>query len=317
MNLVFAGTGAFGIPALEALCAKGWAPRLVVSQPDRPAGRRRSLTSPPLAARARELELPLFQPERLNRPEPRARIAAESPDALVVIAYGQILKPKVLGLPPWGCLNVHGSLLPRHRGASPVQAAILHRDEETGVSVMRMDEGLDTGPVFAARRTPIAPEETAGALHDRLAKLGAELLIEVLADLRSGVARAVPQDPEDATTCGLITKEDGRLDWSRPAVELAARVRAYTPWPGAFTFVEVRGKALRIGLDRVRVVDGDASSVAPGTILEAEGDALVVAAGEGALALEILRPAGKKAMNAAAFLRGYPVVRGDRLRAQP
>ncbi|NRA96032.1 MAG: methionyl-tRNA formyltransferase, partial [Planctomycetes bacterium] len=213
MRIVFAGTGAFGVPALAGLVAAGMAPDLVVSQPDRAKGRSGTATPPPLAEEATRLGLPLFQPEKLNRPEPRARLEALRPAALVVIAYGQILLPKVLASPRLGCVNVHGSLLPRHRGASPVQAALLAGDGETGVTIMLMDEGLDSGPVLMQDRMPLTGDETGGGLHDRLAERGAALLVEALRGLESGTATPRQQDHALATTCGLIEKKDARLEW--------------------------------------------------------------------------------------------------------
>ena len=305
MRIVFAGTGAFGVPALAGLVAAGMAPDLVVSQPDRAKGRSGTATPPPLAEEATRLGLPLFQPEKLNRPEPRARLEALRPAALVVIAYGQILLPKVLAIPRLGCVNVHGSLLPRHRGASPVQAALLAGDGETGVTIMLMDEGLDSGPVLMQDRMPLTGDETGGGLHDRLAERGAALLVEALRGLESGTATPRQQDHALATTCGLIEKKDARLEWTCRASELERQVRAYDPWPGAYTNVSVRGRALRIVVESVRVETGVTG--VPGEVVVAEGDRLMVAAGEGGLSLLRVKPAGKRSMDAGAFLRGYPV----------
>lgn len=306
LKIVFAGTGAFGVPSLVALVEAGMAPELVVSQPDRAKGRSGSATPPPLAEEAARLGLPLFQPEKLNRPEPRAQLSALRPDVMVVIAYGQILRPKVLAIPRLGCVNVHGSLLPRHRGASPVQAALLAGDRETGVTVMLMDEGLDSGPILLQDRVVLVGNETGGSLHDSLARQGGPLLVDALQRLDAGTIEPRPQDQAVATTCGLIKKSDARLDWTRSARELERRVRAYDPWPGAFTTLPVRGRELRVVVEAVAVVDTVAG--VPGQVVTAGDGRLVVAAGEGGLALERLKPAGKRAMDADAFLRGYPVV---------
>ncbi len=305
MRIVFLGTGEFGVPSLRALAEADMAPALVVSQPDRPKGRRKTPTPPPLAAEALALGLPLFQPAKVNRPDVRERIAAVSPDVLVVIAYGQILRPKLLAIPRLGSVNVHGSLLPRHRGASPVQAALLAGDRGTGVTVMLMDEGLDSGPILLQDTIPLNGQETAGALHDVLAERGAPLLVRALQGLRSGELQPVEQDHEGATTCGLMTKTDAQLDWTLPAEQLERRVRAYHPWPGTFTTACVRGKSLRVVVEEA-CVEPEVRG-APGEVREASGDRIVVAAGSGGLRLLKLKPAGKNAMDAAAFLRGYPL----------
>lgn len=315
MKIVFAGTGPFGIPSLRALVSAGLRPELVISQPDRPKGRRGTPTPPPLAAAAIELGLPVFQPERLNRPEPRARLAEIAPDVMIVIAYGQILRPKVLAIPRLGCVNVHGSLLPRHRGASPVQASILAGDDRSGVTVMLMDEGLDSGPVLSRTEVNLSGTETAGSLHDRLAELAGPVLVDDLRGLDSGAIVPEPQDDTLATTCGLIQKGDARLDWNASAVELDRRVRAYDPWPGAFTFCKVRGKELRVVIEGVAVEP--MASGAPGLVVEASDDRLVVATGDGGLRLTRVKPSGKRAMDAGAFLRGYALEVGSRFSSDP
>lgn len=313
MKLVFCGTGAFGIPALRALVAAGHAPTLIVSQPDRPQGRHGTPAPPPFALVAHELGLPLFQPERVNRPEALERIAAEQCEIMLVAAYGQILKLPLLQLPRVGCVNLHGSLLPRHRGASPVQSAILAGDAVSGTSIMLMDEGLDTGAVLAMRTTPIGEHETAGDLHDRLAQLGAELLLPTLQGLLSGALHATPQDAAFATHCGLIHKTEGLLNWTQEAAVLDRRIRAFTPWPGAWTFVPGKSGVLRLGVVQARPVEGCAP---PGTILCADSEGIVVACGHSALLLQQVRPAGKKAMSVEAWLRGYALEPGSVLLSQ-
>ena len=235
MQVVFFGSPSFSLPALEALLDAGHRVPLVVSQPGKPVGRKGDVTDPPVAARAKSLGIHVFQPSTLKDDAAVARLAEVPADAFVVVAYGRILAQRVLDLPRLGCLNVHGSLLPRWRGASPVQAAILAGDAVTGVSIMKMDAGMDTGPVYALRETPIGEEETAKELGVRLAAMGADALVETLILLEGEGGSAVPQDSSLATTCPKISREDARVDWMRPAVELVRRSRAFTPWPGLFT----------------------------------------------------------------------------------
>ena len=292
------GTPEFAVPVLEALAD---AHRVVgvVTQPDRPAGRGRRLAPSPVKQVALEHGLMLSQPHSLRTPEAVAQLSAWRPEVIVVAAFGQILPQDVLDLPPHGCLNVHGSLLPRWRGAAPVTAAILAGDEVTGVTIMQMDAGLDTGPVLAQREELIAPDDTQATLEERLARLGAELLVETLVAYLAGSLLPRSQPDEGATYAGQLRKEDGWLDWSRPAVELDRRVRAFTPWPGAFTMW--RGRRLKV----LRAVPLPAwrGGVSPGTVVALAGG-VVVATGEGALRLEEVQLAGKRPMDIGAFLRG-------------
>ena len=310
LRIVFMGTPDFAVPALEALARGPHRVVAVVTQPDRPAGRGRRLRPPPVKRAAERLGIgEVWQPERIRGAKGaafRAWLKALAPDLAVVAAYGQILPKEVLETPRRGCINVHASLLPRWRGASPIQWALLAGDRETGVCIIQMDEGLDTGPVFYCRRVSIAPDETAGTLHDKLAALGAELLPEVVDAIARGEARARPQPEEGATYAPRLTKEDGRLDFTRPAAELERRVRAMQPWPGAYTTVGDR----RLKVLAAEVVP---ESGVPGEVLEAAGDRLVVAAGEGALRLMRVQPAGGRPMDARAFLAGRPLRAGTRL----
>lgn len=287
-RLVFAGTPAFAVPSLDALIESGMPPRLVLTQPDRPAGRGRKLEASPVKRCAEAAGIPLRQPATLINKSVLGELAELAPDAIVVVAYGLLLPPDFIALPRAGCINVHASLLPRWRGAAPVEAAILHGDAETGVSLMRMDEGLDTGPVFAKAALRIAEAETTGELKARLAGLGARLLIERLPEILDGRLAATPQDAADASYAGKVKKEDARLDWTLPAVQLARRVRAYHPAPGA---------RFALGGETVKCwsaapVDGPAAG--PGTVLAVPrraGEGLDIACGEGALRLlQVQRP---------------------------
>ncbi len=232
-KIVFMGTPEFAVPSLRAL-AEHHTLVGVVTQPDRPTGRGQQVVASPVKQFAVQAGLPLIQPRKLKEPEAMGQLAAWAPDVIVVAAFGQILKPAVLDLPPHHCLNVHASRLPRHRGAAPIPAAILAGDAETGVTIMQMDAGLDTGPILAQRSEPIRPDDTTLTLGERLARLGAALLVEVLPDYLAGKLTAQPQDHTRATVAPQLKKEDGHLDFSRPAVELERRVRAFRPWPGAF-----------------------------------------------------------------------------------
>ena len=306
MRIVFFGSPEFALPSLDALVAAGHDVALVVSQPAKPVGRSGAPADPPVARRARELGLPVFQPPTLKDDGAFARLAETVSDVFVVVAYGKILAQRVLDLPRYGCVNVHGSVLPRWRGASPVQASLLAGDAETGVSIMRMEAGMDTGPVWAVARTPIAEDEDAGTLSARLARHGAGLLVETLPGIASGSVVPRPQDDALATLCPKVRREDGQADFSRSAGELVRRLRAYTPWPGLFAF---RG-GRRVKLLSARPVAGRANA-APGELLAA-GDAIVVACGEGALSVTRLQAEGRKPLEAGAFSRGERVAPGER-----
>ncbi len=294
-RIVFMGSPEFALPSLRALAAH-YAIVGVVTQPDRPAGRGQRLTPPPVKILAQELGLPVFQPLRLREPQAVEQLKAWAPDLIVVVAYGQILRPEVLNLPPWGCLNVHASLLPRWRGASPIQHAILAGDAESGVTIMKMDEGLDTGPILSQRALPLAPDETDETLAAKLASLGAELLLETLPRYLSGEIVPRPQPSEGVTYAPLIRKEDGLLDFSKPAIQLERRVRAFRSWPGAwFLWENTPLKVLR-----ARVVEQNAP---PGNRLRWQGWPALGTA-QGLLLLEEVQPAGKKPMSGKAFLAG-------------
>jgi methionyl-tRNA formyltransferase len=277
---------------------------LVLTQPDRPAGR--GLQPMPSAVKRLAVErgLPLFQPVTLKAPEHAARVAEARPDALIVAAYGLILPPQVLAAGRFGALNIHASLLPRWRGAAPIQRALLAGDPESGVSIMQMDAGLDTGPVLSRHPVPVAIDEDAGTLHDKLAALGAEAIVAALADLEAGRVRSVAQPESGVTYAAKIEKADTRLEWTQPAPVLERAVRAFRPVPGAYALLD--GEPVKIW--RARVVDGSGS---PGELLHA-GEPIVVACAEGALGVSELQRAGGRRLSAAEFLRGRPLRTGAR-----
>lgn len=304
MRLLFIGTGDIGLPSLEWLITTTKHELVgVVTQPDKPAGRRLVLTSPQVKVRALAAGLPVLQPPKIRHTVGELR--AFGADVAIVAAYGQLLSPEVLRVPRLGCLNLHASLLPRHRGASPIQAAIREGDVETGMTVMYMDEGLDTGDILLMARTPVLADDTGGRLHDRLAALAPVALERALDLLEAGSAPRLRQDSALATHCGKLRREDGRLDWSRSAVELERLVRAYDPWPGTFTRL-ANGVALKI--HRASVLPATGATAAPGDVLAADSKAgLIVQCGDGWLRLDEVQAEGGRRLPAADFLRGHPV----------
>ena len=294
-SVVFMGSPDFSLPTLRAL-SNAYELVGVVTQPDRASGRGRELKAPPVKALALELGIPVMQPEKLRQPEALEQLRAWNPDLIVVAAFGQILRKDVLDLPRFGCINVHASLLPRWRGAAPINAAILHGDDESGVTIMQMDVGLDTGPMLSRRSIRLAPDETAGSAFEKLSHLGADLLIETLPKYLSGKLVPVPQPDEGVTYAPMIKKEEGQLDFTQDVHALERRVRAFHPWPGAF--MDFDGTLLKIHRSRV-----EAGNAQPGQKLIV-GDQPAVGAGGGILVLEEVQPAGKKVMSGKAFLAG-------------
>jgi methionyl-tRNA formyltransferase len=306
VRIVFAGTPAFAAAALDALADAGHDIPLVLTQPDRPAGRGMKLTPSAVKQAALARNLAVYQPASLKAPEAQAALAALKADVMVVAAYGLILPQAVLDLPRHGCLNIHASLLPRWRGAAPIQRAILAGDTETGITLMQMDAGLDTGAMLSKTPVPILETDTAASLHDTLAAAGARAIVDALAHFDALHPEA--QDDSLATYAAKLTKEEARLDWSQPADALARAVRAYNPAPGAWTLLD--GAPLKIW-----AAQACAGSGRPGEVLQAEGDLLLIACGRGALALQEIQPAGSKRMPVAAFLAGRPLPAGTRLGA--
>ncbi|MFQ5881768.1 MAG: methionyl-tRNA formyltransferase [Candidatus Methylomirabilales bacterium] len=301
MRLIFIGTPAFAIPSLRRLVEGGHEVALVVTQPDRPAGRGKRLGKPPVKQMAEEAGLPLLQPVKIQEPEMVDRLRSTRPEAIVVVAFGQILSRAILEIPPKGCLNVHASLLPKYRGAAPIPWALIRGETVTGVTIMETGEAMDAGPILLKRETPIAAEDTAGTLHDRLAALGAEALIEALTALEQGQVTKIPQDEAEATYAPKLTPDLGRLNWSWNATELWNLVRGLAPDPGAYTFF--RGRLVRVL--GTRPASGRPRE-APGTIVGVErGEGIQVATGQGILLLTTLQPEGKRVMTAEEFARGY------------
>jgi methionyl-tRNA formyltransferase len=306
MRIVFMGSGTFAIPSLEALLDAGHEVVAAVTQPDKEKGRGRELAPPPVKPVALARGVPVLQPRRVKLPEAQDDLRRLAPELQVVVAYGQILPRSVIDIAPRGTVNVHASLLPRYRGAAPVQWAIVNGESETGVTTMQIDEGLDTGPTLLARATPIGAEETAPELEARLARLGAELLLETVDGLARGTIEPKPQDHARASLAPIIEKEHGRVDWTQTARAIDGRRRGFHPWPG--TTAAVEGRALKILQARVLPETG---AEPPGTIVALDRDGIVVACGEGTrLRLIEVQPESRKAMPAAAFAAGARLAPG-------
>jgi len=302
MRIVFMGSAALAIPSLKALLENGTDEVVgVVSQPDRPAGRKRVLTPCPLKAFAEERGLDVFTPEKINDPSAIEAVAAFKPDLFVVVAYGQYIPSGLIKRATHEAINVHPSLLPKYRGSAPIQWAVLNGDTETGVSIIYLAKKMDAGDIILQERYPLGPDETSATLHDQLADFGASLLLRAVDDIRNGTVKRIPQDESEAMEIRKLTKEDGRIDWSLPAETLRNRVRAFDPWPGSFCTLP-NGDLLKVW--NVSVVEGCG---APGEVLD---DRLTVATGDGALRLLEVQPVGKKRMPSQAFLNGCAVKKG-------
>lgn len=283
----------------------------VVTQPDRPKGRDLRLQPSPVKQLAQQSGLPVLQPERAGSPEFLAQLRRLQPDLITVAAYGQILPQAMLDLPRLGCVNVHASLLPKYRGAAPIQRAILNDERETGVTIMRMDAGLDTGPILTQDATPIQPADDAQSLHDRLARMGAKLLVRTIPDYAAGKITPQPQPAQGASYARKLAKEDGHLDWQQPARALWNRIRAFKPWPGAFTFLPGQPKKRLLKIWEAEVLESPASQ--PGVLEQADKTGITVGCGAGALRILALQLEGGKRLGPQEFLSGHPLQAGDKL----
>lgn len=301
------GTPGFAVPSLRAVIEVADV-GAVVTNPDRRSGRGRKLLSPPVKLEAEKAGIPVFQPEGLRNRAAKEVLESFDAELFVVVAYGSILPREVLAIPRAGCINVHASLLPRYRGAAPINWALINGEIETGVSIMKMDEGMDTGPILAVEKTAVKEEDNVTGLSERLSRLGAELLVRTMQEAASAGVEAVRQKDEDATRAPMLTKEDGRLDWNRSAKEVAGRIRGTDPWPGGFTFF--KGEMLKLFRPRV-VADSGCPGGRPGEVLGVDAGALVVACSDGAVALKELQFPGKRRMEACCLLCGCPICSGD------
>ncbi len=312
LRIVFMGTADFAAAGLQALLAGPDQVVAVVTQPDKARGRGRKVTPTPVKVAAEAAAMPVLQPTRIRTVEFANGLRSYQPDLIVVAAYGRILPPSLLNLPPFGCINVHGSLLPRYRGAAPIQWTVLSGEEEAGVTIIQMDAGMDTGDMLLRARIKVAAGETAGSLTGKLAQLGSETLMKTIRGLKEGTVNPVPQDHNQATMAPMLHKDDGLIDWRRDAGEIDCRIRGLDPWPTAFTFAAGR----RLQLFRPEVVFRQVEDIPPGTVLAADGDGLLVACGRNALLIREIQPEGKKRMAAGAFLRGRSIAVGSRLGRQ-
>jgi methionyl-tRNA formyltransferase len=309
MRLVFMGTPDFASASLEALLRSNDSVIGIVTQPDRPKGRGQILTPSPVKLLAQRAQIPLLQPLKMKDPEFLHALAEWKPDMIAVAAFGRILPAAILTLPSLGCINVHGSLLPKYRGAAPIQWAIINGETETGITTMLMDEGMDTGAILLQEAISIAANETSGTLAPRLAELGGKLLVETITQLKAGTLVPRPQDTSQATLAPLLKKEDGEIDWTLPATALASRVRGLSPWPGAYTTV---GGGDRWAIWQASALPGRVTKP-PGTVITVTTDALHVTTGDGVLAVMELQPANSRRMAVSQYLAGHPVAVGLQL----
>ncbi len=306
MKIVFMGTAELSCASLEKLAGK-FQIAAVVTQPDKPKGREMKLQFSPVKILAEKLKLPILQPAKARDEKFVAELRELKPDLIVVVAYGQILPQGILDLPRFGCLNVHTSLLPKYRGASPIQSAILNGETETGVTIMKMDVGLDTGEIISQARTSVLAEDNSQTLHDRLAQLGAELLVETIPAYVAGKTPPKPQPAEGASYAAKIKKEDGKIDWNQPAKMILNRLRAFTPWPGAFTFLKTESKPQLLKIWKAEVVEKSGTA---GEILSADKNGIVVASGKNALRILELQREGGRRLSAQEFLAGNSLEAG-------
>lgn len=309
MKIVYMGTPDFSVGPLKALIEAGHEISLVVCQPDRPKGRSKEPAPCPVKECALEYGLKVFQPERIKRAEAVEELKKYPADVFVVAAFGQILSKEILDMPRFGCLNIHASLLPQYRGAAPIQYAVINGDEKSGVTIMQMDEGIDTGDILLQREVAIDADETGGSLFDKLSVLGSELITEALSALETGSLSPVKQDGSKATHVGMLTKEDGRINWFRSAQEIERLIRGTDPWPGAYT--SLHSKVLKIW--KAEVADAEEDKGAQGMVIGVDKDSFLVACGRGVLKIKELQIEGRKRMSCADFLRGVRIETGEHL----
>ncbi|MCI5516940.1 methionyl-tRNA formyltransferase [Lachnospiraceae bacterium SGI.085] len=306
MRVIFMGTPDFSVGTLEEIIKAGHEVALVVTQPDKPKGRGKALQCSPVKECAVEHGIPVFQPKKIREPENVEYLRQFAPEMIIVVAFGQILSKEILDMPKYGCVNVHASLLPKYRGAAPIQWAVINGDEITGVTTMRMDTGIDTGDMIAKKEVRLAKDETGGSLFDKLADVGAKLCVETMQLIEDGNATYTPQNSEVATHTSMISKELGNIDWQRPAVEIERLIRGLNPWPSAYTKLD--DKTFKIW--QADVVS-DTTDYEPGCICKVTKDEMLVQTGKGVLSLKEVQLEGKKRMSVDAFLRGYQVEEGS------
>jgi methionyl-tRNA formyltransferase len=314
MNIIFMGTPEFAVPCLRKLVEHGYKIVGVVTQPDRPVGRKRTLTPPPVKVEAERHGIPVLQPEKLRDPDALKQVTSLQPDLIVTAAYGQILPESLLCVPTHGCINVHASLLPKYRGGAPIHRSIIEGEKETGVTIMYMVKALDAGDMISKVVVPIEIEDTIGTLHDKLSEAGSDLLIQTLPDLLSGKITAAPQDHEKATYAPNLSREDERIDWSQHSLSIYNRIRGLNPWPVAFT--TLNGEVMKIW--KAEVPSSESKSIGknlPGTVVEIDSEGIVVATGDGTISLQEIQPAGKKRMPVSDYVRGTTIHKGDRFGA--
>lgn len=311
MKIVYMGTPDFAVPALAALVEAGYEVAGVVTQPDKPKGRSKTLVPTPVKEEALKYGIPVYQPKKVREPEFVETLKEIGPDIIIVAAFGQIIPKEILDMPEFGCINIHASLLPKYRGAAPIQQAVINGDKEAGVTIMKMGIGLDTGDMISQASVPLAEDETGGSLFDRLADLGADLLVKTLPSIFDRTAVYEPQPEESPTPyVGMITKQMGLLDFHKDAEELERLIRGMDPWPSAYTFLN--GKSLKVW--KAAVEQKVSGSEEPGTIVNTDKEGIHVACGQDRLVLKEIQLEGKKRMDAAAFLRGYPIETGTMLK---
>jgi methionyl-tRNA formyltransferase len=306
MKIVFMGTPDFAVPCLQVIIENKYEIAAVVTQPDRPKGRGNAMTAPPVKVVAVEHGIQVYQPEKIKTPEAVKFLKEMKPDIIIVVAFGQILSQEILDIPALGCVNVHASLLPRYRGAAPINWCIINGDEKTGVTTMYMDKGLDTGDMIISRETPISSEETAGELHDRMALLGAETLIETVRLIEEGRAPRTPQNNDESTYAPIMTKALGRIDWSKSALEVRNLIRGTYPWPGAFS--SYGGRTFKIF--KAEMADANARNKECGLVAHVDGQSFTVNCGVGSLRIKELQFENEKRMSVEAYLRGHNIEEG-------